>query len=364
MLFRHMVTLFLILLFSFMLWNKKTFRNTETKYFWLTVLCCLLLVVQDTLETMTALDSSMRFFRILLSVLGYTLRSVAPVGLLFVILPARKRNFLFWIPSLLTFLTSCTAFFTDIAFGFDETYAFYRGPLGYVAFIVPVFYLVFILIITFKRFSNKKGLEKYIPTICAILCMSSTVDGVLHGGVRLNEAIMISSIFFYIVLYSNDNRCDSLTGLLNRQAFYDDCSVFNRDIKAIASLDMNGLKVLNDIYGHQAGDVALKKIGECVNEVADYSTYTYRVGGDEFIILFFYDDTKAISKLIDKIKKNVTTAGYSVSVGYAVRKDADDLHKVIKESDHQMYKDKEDYYRINGIDRTLNHETKMINKKS
>ena len=364
MLFRHMLTLFLILLFSFMLLNKKTFRNTETKYFWLVVICCFLLVVQDALETMSALDPSMRFFRILLSVIGYTLRSVVPLGLLLVILPSRKRNLLLWIPSLLTFLTSCTAFFTDIAFGFDNTYAFYRGPLGYIAFIVPVFYLAFILIIAFKRFSQKKGLEKYIPTICAILCMASTVDGVLHGGVRLNEALMISSIFFYIILYSHDSRCDTLTGLLNRQAFYDDCSVFNKDIRAAASLDMNGLKVINDTYGHLAGDVALKKIGEFINEVADYSTYTYRVGGDEFIILFFHDDIKLISKLIDKIKKNVTSAGYSISVGYAVRNVTDDLHEVIKKSDHEMYRDKEDYYRTNGIDRTVNHEAKMINKKS
>lgn len=363
MLIRHIVTLFLILLFSFMLLNKKTFRNTDTKYFWLTIISCFLLVFQDTFETIASNYPSLRVLRIFLSVLGYTLRSVAPVGLLLVIVPPKRRNFMLWIPSLLTLLTSCTAFFSDIAFGFDENYAFYRGPLGYVAFIVPVLYLILILVITFRHFSNKKGLEKYIPTICAIFCLSATIVDVLHGGIRLNEAMVISSIFFYIILYSHDSRCDSLTGLLNRQAFYDDCSMFNKEIKAVASLDMNGLKLLNDNYGHQAGDEALKKIGECMHEVTDLNTSAYRVGGDEFIILFFHDNKELISKLVGQIKENVTSAGYSISVGYSLRKDDDtDLTKVIKESDYLMYKDKENYYKANGINRTINYEEEH-NKK-
>ena len=49
-LFRHLVTLFLILLFSIMLHNQKSSRDTEQKYFWMTVLSCLLLVFQESLE--------------------------------------------------------------------------------------------------------------------------------------------------------------------------------------------------------------------------------------------------------------------------------------------------------------------------
>lgn len=363
MLFRHIVTLFLILLFGFMLWNKKTFRKTNTKYFWLTIICCFLLVIQDTFETISSYNPSLRFLRILLSILGYTLRSVVPASLLFVIIPRKKENCLLWIPSLITFLTCSTAFFSDIAFGFDENYAFYRGPLGYVAFVVPVLYLVLILIFTLKRFSSKKGLERFIPILCAVFCLSTAAVDVLHGGIRLQEAIMISSVFFYIILYSQDNRSDTITGLLNRQAFYDDCSVFNKDIKAVASIDMNGLKELNDNYGHQAGDTALQKIGECMHGMENHTSYAYRVGGDEFIILFFLDDNEAISNIIKKIKNDVVAAGYSVSVGYAIRNN-NNLHETIKESDYQMYKDKENYYRVNGIDRTSNCEIELTNKES
>ena len=73
MMSRHWVSIFTIILFCIKLWPRKRFRNTETKYFWITALSCLFLVVEDALECVCATDPSLRFFRILLSVIGYTL---------------------------------------------------------------------------------------------------------------------------------------------------------------------------------------------------------------------------------------------------------------------------------------------------
>ena len=77
---RHLVTLFLIILVSVMLWKQKN-RDAERKYFWLTVISCLILMLEDELEAYTAGDPSLRFWRTLLSSIGFTFRSVAPMGL-------------------------------------------------------------------------------------------------------------------------------------------------------------------------------------------------------------------------------------------------------------------------------------------
>jgi len=350
MFYRHLVTLFLILLFSIKLWTRKSFRNTETRYFWLTVISCLMLVLEDTLEVMAEADPSLRFWRILLSVLGYTFRSTAALGLLLVIVRQEKRSFALWIPALITLLVSGTAFFTDIAFGFDENYTFYRGPLGYVAFIVPTLYLVLILWITFRYFTERKSAEKYILPIACVFCMTASIADSLNGGIRLNEAIMISSVFFYIFLYSHDNRRDPLTGLLNRQSFYDDCAIYKKSILAAASLDMNGLKELNDNHGHSAGDEALLRIGECLRAVTDRDTLAYRIGGDEFAMLFFHDREETIARVIEQIRENVARSGYSISAGYVLKGDLD-LDETIRESDSRMYEDKAKYYRKSGHDR-------------
>ena len=348
---RHLVSLFLILLFSIRLWTRKSFRNAEARYFWVTVVSCLMLALEDTLETMASLEPSLRFWRTLLSVLGYTFRSTAALGLLLVIVPREQRRFRLWIPSLITLLVCGTAFFTDIAFGFDADYAFYRGPLGYVAFIVPTFYLLLILWITFRRLTEKNSVEKYLVPVCAVFCLSAAIVDVTGGGVRLNEAIMICSIFFYIFLYSHDNRRDPLTGLLNRQAFYDDCAQFEKSIGAVASLDMNGLKERNDTLGHQAGDDALQGIGKCIAAQTDRSTLAYRIGGDEFAILFLHEDEGKAARVTEEIKASVERCGYSVSVGCALCDRSGSLEEAIRESDRRMYEDKERYYQTHPRDR-------------
>ena len=348
MLHRHWVSIFAVILFCIKLWPRKRFRNTDTRYFWVTALSCLLLIVEDTFETICAADPSLRFCRILLSVLGYTFRSTAALGMLLVVVPRTKRSFFYWIPSIITFVICSTAFFTDIAFGYDENYSFYRGPLGYIVFVVPILYLVLILWVVFRNFSEKTSLERFIMPICAVFCLSASFLDVMYGGVRLNEAIIISSIFFYLVLFSNDNRRDSLTGLLNRQALYDDCNLYNRSIEAAASLDMNGLKELNDTHGHKAGDEALRKIGECMLKAADEKTMTYRVGGDEFIILFLHADERVISDVVKKTVDDINQAGYCISTGYALRSKDDSIDDVIRKSDERMYEAKADYYRSKG----------------
>ena len=331
--------------------SKKSFQNAETKYFWLPLVSCFLLVIEDVLEDMTAQDPSLVFWRTLLSILGYTLRCTAALGLFFVILPRKYRYVYWWIPSVVTLFINCTAFFSDVAFGYGEDYGFYRGPLGIVSFIVPIFYILVTLIISFIRISERNGAEKFIIPVCILFCVAATVKGVLVGGSELNAAIMTSSIFFYIVLYSHDNRLDTLTGLLNRQAYYDDCAALGRSIKAVASLDMNGLKYMNDNFGHQAGDEALKKIGKHLHDCANGKTSVYRIGGDEFAILFFHDNEKVIVEMEKSIKEKVADDGYSISVGHAVCGKDRDLSSAIGESDRLMYEDKANYYSNSGLER-------------
>lgn len=198
---------------------------------------------------------------------------------------------------------------------------------------------------------EKSGAERIIIPICILFCIAATVKGVLYGGSDLTTAIIISSIFFYFVLYSHDNRLDTLTGLLNRQAFYDDCAALGKNIKAVASLDMNGLKELNDSLGHQAGDEALKKIGQCLHSFMSRRMSAYRIGGDEFAILFFHDDEAEIAVFEKKVKEKLAKDGCSVSVGYAVCGRDRGLNETIAESDRMMYEDKARYYETSGRDR-------------
>ena len=349
---RHFISLFLVFLFAIRLGYQRSARDSELRWFWLTVVCVLLLIIEDILEKIASEDPALRTWRILASITGYTLRSTAAVGLVNIVCRPEHRNRAIWIPWWINLLVCSTAFFTDIAFGFDDNYTFYRGPLGYVSFIVPVFYLMVILYLTFRRYSEAgRKADRIILVACVVFCLSSSLLDALHGGVRLHEAIMISSIFFYLFLRSYDVRRDSLTGTLNRQSLYYDCEAHDRRICAAASLDMNGLKLVNEKEGRAAGDAALKKIGECLRESTDPDVRSYRIGGDEFVILFARKDEISVREYVHKIRDSVNAAGLSVAYGYVMREKNESTEELLRRSDLKMFERKAQYYRDRKHDR-------------
>ena len=92
-------------------------------------------------------------------------------------------------------------------------------------------------------------------------------------------------------------------------------------------------------------------IGRCISEVTNQDTLAYRIGGDEFILLFFHNDEEKICRAQEQIRMSVSGNGYSISAGHAMRNAGENLDDTIKESDSRMYEDKADYYRQGNRDR-------------
>jgi len=204
---RHYITLFMILLFLIRLLSERSEENREVHFFRLTAICCFLLVLEDQLEIYAWENPNLRFLRTFLSVAGYILRSSASYCLVKVVIAPEYNHWHLWIPNLLNALVCCTAFFTDLVFGFDENYGFYRGPLGYVPFVVPALYLMMIVWFTFRKYNKYNGpYSRVLLSTCAVFCMLSALLDAMMGGVRLHAAIMISSIFFYTFLQSYNQK--------------------------------------------------------------------------------------------------------------------------------------------------------------
>ena len=348
---KHFITFFLVLVCSIKLHSMKTSRNAELRFFWLTVIACFLLALEDWAESIASMAPEMRFWRILFSVFGYTCRPVAAIGLLMVIEPPEKRTWKLWIPSLINMVIYLTAFFSPIAFSYDAEYDFVRGPLGFSVFVISCIYIIEVLLRIFNRFSEGRGAEGRILVICGVATLLSAIVDALRGGTRVNEAILISSVFLLFFLRSHDNRNDALTGLLNRQAYYEDLNVMGNTVTAIASIDMNGLKDLNDSKGHEAGDAALVAIGKCFHAHSYRDAISYRMGGDEFVMLFLEMHEARVERILHEISADVTAAGYSVSCGWAMREDGQDLDEVLRLSDQSMYARKAQYYLDQNRDR-------------
>ena len=350
---KHFITIFLIAGFSMYLWRQRRTGEAEYRIYWMTIVSTIILIVADCVVIWAQGDPGRRMWRLLFTVLGYVTRPVAALSITLIVYPKEQKPRYLQIPFFFNLLIYCTAFFSTIAIGFNENYELVRGPFGYTVFSVSFFYILFSVLTTWDRFKREDhGRERYILYVCALACViAAAIDGDTDGD-HVNAAIMVSSIFLYMFLRFFGANRDPLTKMMNRMAFYEDCDRFSETISAVASVDMNGLKKLNDAKGHEAGDEALKAIGQSLKDVGTRSILPYRIGGDEFIMLFIRQEETTVKNILEQMRALISEAGYSVSVGYAMREGRNDtVTEILRRSDEKMYADKANYYLQNTHDR-------------
>lgn len=161
---------------------------------------------------------------------------------------------------------------------------------------------------------------------------------------------------------SVDVYIDVLTGLYNRRAYEDDILHYP-DIPPEAdfvyiSLDLNGLKIVNDTLGHDAGDELIKAAAFCMRTCFGSYGKLYRVGGDEFVAMIFADKQKLTEITADFEETMMNWKGnlvedLSISYGCVMKSEAPNLlvTEIAKLADRRMYQYKENYYTDQGIDR-------------
>ena len=129
----------------------------------------------------------------------------------------------------------------------------------------------------------------------------------------------------------------------------------NPAISAIGSAGVNGLKVINDRAGHEAGDAALREIGKCLDEISSKTIYAYRTGGDEFALLFLGYPENKVHETMERFKGIVRNRGYSISTGYAMRGGTYvPIQNLIRYADEDMHANKAKFYSEVRNDRRKN----------
>lgn len=141
---------------------------------------------------------------------------------------------------------------------------------------------------------------------------------------------------------------DELTGLYNRHYLREQLGRMTahagrRDKPfAIVSLDVDGLKKLNDTHGHQAGDALLRGIGDVLRAALRDEDVAVRTGGDEFVIVLPDADHAEALKVADRIRQRVAALGEGagISSGIAVWRPGTDPEDTLREADHDVYRAK------------------------
>ncbi|MCR5596381.1 MAG: diguanylate cyclase [Lachnospiraceae bacterium] len=153
---------------------------------------------------------------------------------------------------------------------------------------------------------------------------------------------------------------DDMTRLYNRRCYDEDLIEIRKDALSeefvLFSVDVNGLKTVNDTKGHIAGDELIKGAADCLALSVGSKGKVYRTGGDEFMAIVYSSDPEELRRsILDKAKEwhGIYSDEMTMSVGYASHKDnpaasVDDLEHM---SDKDMYLEKEKFYKERGIER-------------
>lgn len=146
---------------------------------------------------------------------------------------------------------------------------------------------------------------------------------------------------------------DPLTGLFNRRYFEDNIvkeaerSLRLKQPFSLVSLDLDFLKKINDTYGHQFGDLAIKTIANVLKREARSIDIPARIGGEEFDLLLPGVDSRGASIAAERIRKSIenqvldTIGGITASIGVATfLEHSDRIDELIELADQAMYKAK------------------------
>ena len=156
-------------------------------------------------------------------------------------------------------------------------------------------------------------------------------------------------------------RQDSLTGLLNRNAYDSDVEQLrSADIGAVVCVyaDMIGLHEVNNHLGHKQGNRMLCEFADAARAFFGVDRL-YRIGGDEFVIISSAHTEAQTRKQLNYMRERLHTQGCEISVGVASSESTSDLPKIVEQAENEMRREKKEYYVRGGSKRQL----RGLNKK-
>ena len=162
------------------------------------------LVVIDYLSMLLVTRWSMPMVRTLVDIFAYSTRPIILLLFAYIVAPNQTQKKL-WFLIALNFLIHLTAVVSPVCFTITGNNFYIRGPLGYTCHIVSGILLIYLVVLTFKAFSSKRG-ETWIPVLNALLIIAAVIaDSIVYFNdvpiTFLTIAIVSNNLFYYIWLH-------------------------------------------------------------------------------------------------------------------------------------------------------------------
>ena len=239
----------------------------------------------------------------------------------------------------------------------DSSNVYHRGPIFWFPVLITVVLMLAALAILYKnrgRLERKKYLSLLFfaipPSIAIVLQI------IFYGISLLLNGVTLSLLVVFLNLQSDNMHTDHLTGVNNRKrldAYLEEKIRLSAEGKPFSAilLDINNFKNINDTFGHDAGDHALKTTARLLKSCLGTNDFLARPGGDEFCIILDVSDKGDLEAMMRKInecfikynKSGPRPYKLELSMGYAAyvchsRMSAEEF---LRKVDLMMYKSKQ-----------------------
>lgn len=252
----------------------------------------------------------------------------------------------------------------------DDYHRYSHGPL-YGVYIAIYFAVIVLTAVEFLIFSLSYRKHNRLSLIAAFIMLIAgiSLQEILGGEYRtayISMTIVVALMFihyaeFYKMTSDEQLLKDSLCGVYSRYAYMKDIECYSRlaalpEDFTVFVFDINGLKTVNDTFGHDAGDELIIGAALCIQNAVGNGKKCYRIGGDEFVVVANMEKEAAeeiLVRLAEETKKwseKNTEFSLSLSSGFARIKDYQGLtaEELVKKADRAMYRSKAAYYLSRG----------------
>ena len=249
---------------------------------------------------------------------------------------------------------SFLSIFSGTMFYIDADNVYHRGSLFLLMAIICYALLVYTMIKAIARHRQMKR-KNFIPIL--IFAIPPFLAGILQtlffGLSLIWVAMTVSILIVFLNIQYEQLHTDYLTGVFNRRqlaSLLKQKAQLNQDKINIAGimLDLDSFKLINDQYGHDAGDKALISTADILKKTFRKTDVIIRYGGDEFIVLMETNDETVLEKSVERLIQNLARFNaekhlpfeISLSIGYDLYKPGSGISDFMRHIDQLMYRDK------------------------
>lgn len=319
-------------------------EKRQTKLFLVAIIVNMVMIVAISADYIfTNNGENMWEWRRVTSFLNFAACPVVPF-LLFSIFQETKVKKTYYIPLIVNAVLCFISIFVNVVFSISETNAYGRGPLFFVPFLTAIIYIIIMIIKPAARHAHSKRFERvFLLSIIALLVVCMVFE-IVFGLFFLSWDCSVLGLFlYYLLLTMFSYIVDPLTGVYNRLMYARELSRLGSNAHYfIAILDINDFKLVNDLYGHDEGDLYLSRFADTVKRRLLSGATLYRIGGDEFAVISKNPEVSRLEASLKTALTDMRESGMSFAWGIAEFSAGDNFDDVFKQADERMYQNKKD----------------------